>query len=455
MSERLSRRSLLKRGAAIAGAAAVTPVAARAKPVADVDVIVIGAGIAGLAAARRLADLDYDVVVLEASDRIGGRLRTDWSMGVPFEVGAGWIHGPKGNPISKLAKAVNARTFVTDDDSFRVYTHDGKQVPDAEIFSKYKEQLGIYKRIDDAFSGDQTLERALKKIAPASLQDPVLRWMHSAYTEFDTGGPIEALSAYYFDEDDAYDGEDVVVTTGYDSILGPLAAGLDIRLNAPVASVEYERGDGALVRAGGKEYESSFVVCTLPLGVLQGGDVTFDPALPSRTRKHIKRQAMGNVSKIAFKFDEAFWPTDIQYFGLMTKAKGRWTYCLNYRTFSDENVLLGVSVGKYAGQIEAKGEAAMKADALKALSEMFNRSIPAPRQTLVTRWSQNLYSRGAYTYAPVGIQPENFDDLSRPIDDVIVLAGEHTTFDFHATTHGAYLSGLRAAEIIDDQLAED
>lgn len=453
MSRSFSRRTLLKSSAALAGAA-LAPVKARAQSVADVDVIVIGAGIAGLAAARALADLDYEVLVLEATDRIGGRLRTDHSLGAPFEIGAGWIHGPEDNPISDLASAVQATTFVTDDDSFQVFDAAGAPIEHATIVEKYNELTDIYQRIDEAFDGDQSLERAIKKIAPASLKDPILRWMHSAYTEFDTGGPIEALSAYYFDEDEAFDGEDVVIAEGYDSILTPLAEGLDIRFNAVVTEVEYEKGDGALVTAGGKAYESSFVICTLPLGVLQAGDVTFTPALPSATRKNIKRQAMGNVSKIAFKFDEAFWPTETQYFGLMSAQKGRWNYWLNYRTFSQENILLGLSVGNYAGEIEAKGEEAMKADALKALGEMFGREIPEPRQTLMTRWSKNPYARGAYTYSPVGIQPKNFTDLTKPIEDVILLAGEHTTFEYHATTHGAYLSGLAAAAKIDDDLAE-
>ena len=87
---------------------------------ADVDVIVIGAGMAGLTAARRLSDLGYEVLVLEAAERIGGRLATDHSLGAPFELGAGWIHGPRGNPVSALVSAAGGETFVTDDESLMV-----------------------------------------------------------------------------------------------------------------------------------------------------------------------------------------------------------------------------------------------------------------------------------------------------------------------------------------------
>ncbi len=422
-------------------------------PVADVDVIVIGAGISGLAAAQRLQKLGYEVLVLEAADHIGGRLRTDWSLGAPFEVGAGWIHGPKGNPISDLAARSSGKTFVTDDESNTVFAADGTPQPDAAISQGWTKLQQLYKAIDDRFDNDQPLSRAIARVSPDAARDPVLNWMFSAYTEFDTGGPITDLSAYYFDEDEVYDGADVVLTTGYDAILPQLAKGLDIRLNTPVTAIEHEAGDGAVVYAGGKLFEASFVVCTLPLGVLKKGDIAFDPPLPKQHRNRISRLGMGNVTKIGLKFDQPHWPLDTQYFGLMTQDRGRWNYWLNYRTFSDENILLGVSVGAYAAKVEALSDADMKADAMQALRRMFGADMPDPVQHIATRWSKDKHTRGAYSYAKTGSKPADFDGLAKPINEVIVMAGEHTLFKYHSTTHGAYLSGLRAADIIERDLA--
>jgi monoamine oxidase len=446
----ISRRKFLKLGpqAALAGGVLAAN-SAKAKSVADVDVIVIGAGISGLAAASQLQNQGYEVIVLEARPHIGGRLRTDWSLGAPFEVGAGWIHGPSGNPVTKLAKAVNANMRVTEDDSFQVFSHDGVEQEYENVYETWDGLDKIFRKIDDQFDGDQPLSQAIKKVAPKALADPLLSWILSADTEFDTGGPLEKLSAYYFDEDKAFNGADVILTTGYDEILKPLAKGIDIRLNQPVTRVEYEKGDGATVFSGDAAYEASFVISTLPLGVLHAGDVTFDPPLPKAQRNRINRIGMGNVAKLAMKFDKAYWPKDTQYFGLMTRERGRWNYFLNYRTFSDQNILLGLSVGAYAGKVEKLSDKAMLADCMKAVRTMFGQNVPDPQAHLATKWSRDKFSKGAYSYSKLGIKPSDFDKQSKPIEDVLVFAGEHTIFKYHATVHGAYMSGLRAADIVD------
>ncbi|AKI01328.1 monoamine oxidase [Hoeflea sp. IMCC20628] len=446
------RRFLRLTAASALTASLAAPTAARAAS-ADVDVIVIGAGVAGLTAARQLTDLGYEVLVLEAADRIGGRLHTDWSLDAPFELGAGWVHGPKGNPVTDLVAAAGGKTFVTEDDSLMVLSGDGNRQKDAVIERKEKQLAALYERIDSTFDADQPLKSAIARLAPKALADPVTAWMLSAYTEFDAGGPLESLSAYHFDEDDAFDGADVIVSNGYDRILTPLAAGLDIRLGHPVEIVEYEEGDGATVRANGRDFEADFVVCTCPLGVLQADGVSFDPPLPKTYRNAISRIGMGNVTKLALKFAQPFWPVGTQYFGLTGEPMGRWASFLNYRTFSDQNILVGFSVGSYAERAEAMSDAEMTADAMDALRSMFGATAPDPVAVLPTRWSKNPWSHGAYSYAKAGSKPADFNLLAEPVAGTLLLAGEHTLFDYHATVHGAHLSGLAAARRIDDDLA--
>ena len=417
------------------------------------DVIVIGAGISGLAAANRLVERGYDVLVVEATERIGGRIRTDRSLGAPFEVGAGWIHGVEGNPVLDLAKAVHSRIFVTDDDSFQIFTAGGTPQDYDCIDDQYDRFVEVCEEASSLAGEDQSLERAISMVSGETARDPILRWMFSAYTEFDTGGPLDELSARYFDADDAFDGDDVILVSGYDEILRPLAKDLDITLGAPVDRIERRVGKGATVFAQGEAQEARFVICTCPLGVIQSGAIAFDPPLPSGHRDRIRRLAMGNVTKLALKFDQCHWPTETQYFGLMTEERGRWNYFMNYRTFSDENILLGLSVGAYAGKAERMSDRRMVADALTAVRSMFGDSLPNPQAFLATRWSENPYSMGAYSFSKVGCSPDDFDGLSLPIDDMLIFAGEHTTFESHGTVHGAYSSGLRSAAIIDEELA--
>ncbi|MEQ8398237.1 FAD-dependent oxidoreductase [Thalassobaculum sp.] len=450
----IHRRQLLKVALFASGAWAVVPTRTpRAQTLRDTRVVVVGAGIAGLAAARTLADQGVSVVVVEANAHIGGRLRTDWTLGVPFEAGAGWIHGPsRDNPIRRLADAVGAKTKVTDDDSLSVFDAAGRKLPDPELSKINADWERLIKRLDDALESDdpRSLRDAIAALAPGALKDPGVLWALSAYTEFSKGGPIEDLSAPLHDDDGAFTGADVVLVSGYDKILGPLAAGLDIRLSHPVSAIT-TANDGVVVRAGGGEIEADYAVCSVPLGVLKAGTIAFKPALPPGHRKNIAALGFGSVTKIAFEFAAPFWDLKTQYFGIVTAAKGRWNYWMNYRTFSNSNVLLGLSVGAYAPVADRMTDAEMAADALAVLRGVWGTKVTTPLRVLTTHWSTDPYALGAYSYPRPGNRAAQFDDLGEPVADRLFFCGEHTTFDHAGTTHGAYLSGLRAAA----QVAEE
>ena len=446
-----NRRQFIK--AALYASAAVAPLTigrAKAQALDGTEVIVVGAGIAGLGAARSLADQGAKVTVLEAKPRIGGRLYTDFSMGAPFEYGAGWIHGPSpDNPTKQLADAVNAQTIVTDNDNMIVFDDEGEELDDEELEEIDEDWSDILEKVDEELElrDTRSLRQAVSDLFPSALNDEGLVWALSAYTEFATGGPIENLSAVLHDDDDAFDLPDVVVTTGYDKILGPLAEGLDIRLSTNVQTIEYGE-DGATVYTDQGDFEADYVVCSLPLGVLKAGTVTFDPPLPSDYRKNIEKIGFGSVTKIAFKFEQPFWDVETQYFGIMTEPKGRWNYWMSYRTVSPENIFLGLSVGAYAPLADQMSDEEMKADALEVLRDVWEDAVGEPTEMLATHWYTDPASLGAYAFATPGCRPSQYDDLAEPIEDRLLLCGEHTIFDYAATTHGAYMSGLRAAELI-------
>lgn len=442
----LSRRKALRLGVS----AAIASIATRAlsRELSGKRVIVIGAGIAGLAAAQTLKRQGAEIVVLEAEDYVGGRIRTDMSLGAPFEYGAGWIHGPSAdNPIRQLADQVGAGTFVTDDDNLEVFDRSGNALTEAG----YERFEQLYETLDNEihwgdWSGDpRSLQAVISDTAPSLLEDPLGLWMVSAYTEFDLGAGVEDISAAIAFEDEAFEEADVILTGGYDTILAPLAEGLDIRLGTPVSRVAY---DGSGVTVDGEQ--ADYVVCTVPLGVLKSGAIRFEPGLPDAMQAAIDTIGFGTVTKIALKFDQAFWDVDTQYFGIMTEPKGRWNYWLNYRTFSDENILLGLSFGRYAPVADAMGEAEMIEDALAALRGVWGSDVGDPVAVLSTRWAAEPNFRGAYSYPKVGSSIGQFDSFQEPVANRLVMAGEHTIFRYHSTTHGALLSGQRAARQISE-----
>ena len=445
----MKRRDILK-GLSAVGAISALKMSQGSAQQDRPSVIVIGAGVAGLAAARDLQDNGFDVVVLEARDRTGGRLYTDWSFDVPFEVGAGWIHGPEGNPVTRLAEEVSAKTFRTDDDSLSVYDLQGGVFDDQALGRLDQDYSRLLHKVDETVERDVPLSEAFQDIDSRAMSDPLIRWAMTAYTEFDTGGPIENLSALFFDEDDAFDGDDVILLTGYDKILSPLSIGLDVRFNIAVSRIRYNDSD-AMVETDQGELTADYVICTVPLGVLKAGTITFDPPLNRDVQSTISRLPMGNVTKALMQFAEAFWPEDVQYFGALTAEKGRWPYAVNYRTFSDANVLLPLCFGNYAIKAEAMTDAEAQEDVMSVMRDMFGTSTPDPEKFQMTRWSKDPWSQGAYSYTGVDIVPDDFDGFGDLDTGVLFFAGEHTIFDYHATVHGALLSGKRVAQSIIDQ----
>ena len=449
----LDRRRFLGAALLAGGTLSVLPSRA-ARALRDTGVVVVGAGTAGLAAARVLRRQGAAVTVLEARPRIGGRLFTDYSLGVPFEVGAGWIHGPNpANPVRKLADAVGARRFVTADDSLTVFDAAGRRLGSGRVDAIDGRWQRLLDRIDGTLESDdpRSLRDAIAAVDPAALEDPGVLWALSAYTEFDAGAPIEDLSATLHDEDAAFDGADTVLPDGYDRILGPLAAGLDIRLATPVTGIAVA-GDGAVVRTGRGDIAADAVVCSVPLGVLKAGTIAFRPALPRGHRDAIRAIGFGSVTKIAFEFAAPFWDLKTQYFGIITEPKGRWNYWLNYRTFSNANVLLGVSVGAHAPVADRMADAAMADDALAVLRQAWGGAVGRPLRVLTTHWSTDPHALGAYSYPRPGNRASDFARLGEPVGGRLFFCGEHTLFDHHATVHGALLSGERAARRVVEEL---
>ena len=411
-------------------------------------VLIIGAGISGLAAAKKLKDKGFTIIVLEAQEKIGGRIRTDRSMGIAFDEGASWIHGPNGNPITKLASQAGAKTDLTDDDNLAVFDNNGTAYSDAFLDSQYTQFENALNAVRRAGTKRQSFQTIFNSLYPTQANNRLWKYMLSAYLEFDTGGDISKLSSKYFYDDEAFPGKDVIVTNGYDKVANLLGQGLDIRLNSRVIEINYN-ATKSLVKVNENSIEADYVIVSVPLGVLKNNSISFQPSLPASKLSAIQNIQMGNVNKFLFIWDTPFWDTNIQYIGYTPETKGKFNYLMNMKKFLPTiNGLMTFAYGDYATVTETMTDAQIKNEVMAQLKTIYGNSIPNPTNMLRTKWGQNINTFGAYSFATNGTTSADFETMAIEINNKLFFAGEHTERDYRASVHGAYLSGIREADKI-------
>jgi len=410
-------------------------------------VVVIGAGISGLAAAKKLKQKGFTVVILEAQEKVGGRIRTDRSLGVAFDEGASWIHGSKGNPITDLAARSGANTFFTDDDNIGVFDIDGTAYSGNVLTNAENQFNDALDAVAKAGMVTQSFEQVFNSLYPAQANNRLWKYMLSAFLEFDTAVDVSKLSSKYFYDDEQFGGEDVIVTNGYDKMTDFLAQGLDVRLNTRVSSVDYSTAKVKVV-ANGNVFEADYVIVSVPLSVLKNGAIAFSPALPNDKSTAISKTNMGNVNKFLLVWNTAFWDINRQYIGYTPETKGKFNYFLNVKKFAPINALMTFAFGDYATVTENMSDGSVVDEIMLHLKNIYGSNIPNPNGLLRTKWSQNINAYGAYSYATNGTTTADFDTLAKAVNNRLFFAGEHTSRDYRGTVHGAYLSGIREADKI-------
>ncbi|MEU9047625.1 MULTISPECIES: NAD(P)/FAD-dependent oxidoreductase [unclassified Kitasatospora] len=420
-------------------------------------VIVVGAGISGLGAARYLADKGQDVSVLEARDRIGGRVWTSrqWS-GVPLDLGASWIHGVDGNPVTDLAKQAGARTVVTDPESATDYASDGQELSDAQTQALRRWQQDTAKALS-TFQGDDNQDAAVRDVVQnalgwPSLSDPDKALVSFALNDYEHeyAGSVDQMSGLYFDDDAKIKGKDVLFPDGYGAVTDHLAKGLPVRTGQVVKQIDWT-SDGVTVTTDKGTFQADHVVVTLPLGVLQSGAVAFGPGLPADKQAAIGKLGMGVLDKCYLRFPKVFWAdTDWLMYVPDLGHYGQWAQWINVARPTGQPVLLGFNAADFARTIENWSDNQIVDSAMATLKTIFGNDIPAPTEYQITRWASDPYALGSYSFNELGSTPDMRDQLAAAIDGRVHFAGEATSRQSFATVHGAYLSGVRAAKEIAD-----
>ncbi len=429
----------------------------------EIDTIVVGAGIAGLTAARLLQGAGQRVVVLEARNRVGGRVWSDRSDGHVTDRGASWIHGITDSPVFAAVTAFGMPTveftvggYQPDSRPIAHYSPAGTRLT-ADDAARYVADIhavdaalrGAIAASDRDASYRDATEVALAEVADADEWDDERAQRVREYLEHRSeeqyGAWIDDLAAHGLD-DDQVDGDEVVFPHGYDALATGLAAGLDIRLESVVSRVAWG-AEGVSVTTSAGTLAARAAVVTVPIGVLQSSGFEIAPALPPEVAEPLSRLRMNAFEKVFLRFDERFWDPDV-YAIRQQGEEGRWWHSwYDLTALDDTPTLLTFAAGPAATATREWTDAEVTASVMVQLRRLYGADIPDPVGIVRTDWQSDPWAGyGSYAYMTVGSDTSDHDALATPIGGVLHLAGEATWTNDPATVTAALCSGHRAAE---------
>jgi monoamine oxidase len=430
----LSRRSFL---AATAATVATRPTVGAAANL-DVDIVIVGAGAAGVAAARRVIAAKRRCLLLEASNRVGGRCITDTQpFGVPWDRGAHWLHTPDINRVVKLAGSTGLDIYPAPPGQKvrigRRYAREGEMEDFLAALVRANRAIGEAARKTDVPS-----VRALPK--------DLLDWRQTI--EFVLGPfgcskdltEVSAVDMAHSVERDS----DAFCRQGLGTLIGKFADGLPVQLGAPVKNIDLWSRRGVEIRTTRGYVTARGVIVTVSTGVLAAGKIKFDPDPPKRHLDAINSLRLGSYDRVVLELPNN--PLGLDRDDLVfEKAQGTRTAAVLANVAGSPLVTVDVG-GEFGRDLAAQGEAAMTAFALDWLGNLFGADLrKAVKRTAATQWNNEPWVLGAMSAAAPGGQPAR-RTLMEPVRDRLWFAGEAVHETLWGTVAGAWESGERAAD---------
>jgi len=423
-------------------------------------VVVVGAGIAGLTAANALQQAGVECFVLEARDRIGGRLHTLDLTGWPVDLGGSWIHTPVGNPLRRYADQTGVECMLSNPlGSLSIYDAvESRVLSAAEADAAATMQLeefadAVEQRLRSELGPDASSADAVEQFVSTAGYDAAdarrARQMLRAMIEADASGPAEEQALRWLWTEDEYDGDFFGDTPvgGYRNVVEAIAAGLDVRLDAPVTEVRLGDGEVVVRSVAGEEHRASHAVIAAPLGCLKRGRPTFDPPLPPDRQERIDRVGFGRYEKVILAYPTAWWREhDRSHLVLVPEDPARtaqWVFDLD--AFAGQPVLSAHFFHTDAVALAAAPDRAVQ-ELRAALAAAIGEPGPEPVAVHVTSWGSDPWTCGAYTHIPPGSSPADLDELGEPVGGRLLFAGEHTQSRRIGYADGAMASGIREAK---------
>ncbi|TCD69431.1 hypothetical protein EIP91_007556 [Steccherinum ochraceum] len=442
-------------------------------PPKDASVLILGGGVAGIAAAQALAERGVsDFIIVEARHELGGRMMSR-AFGAPekqyaIEVGANWVQGTQAkggpeNPIWKLAKKHHLDTRISSFSNMTTFDETGK----VDFTRDVKTAARSYARLTGA--AGRRVSRALVDATArggyslTGSQPSNAHEMASEYFQFDwefaqtpeeTSWIASSWANNYTFRSDAggFSDENAmsVDQRGFKTLIQDEAKMFlrkdhkQLRLNATVTEVKYSTEDVVVTLADGTALRADYAICTFSLGVLQHHDVKFTPKLPGWKREAIHSMSMGVFTKIFLQFPEKFW-FDTEMALYADRERGRYAVwqSLDHERYFPESGLIFVTVtGAFSKRIEALPDAEVKTEVISILQKMYpNTTIPEPLGFYFQRWHADPLFRGSYSNWPASFLTEHSVNLRATVAESLWFAGEATSMRHFGFLHGAYLEG--------------
>jgi len=432
----------------------------------NANVIIIGAGVSGLAAAKTLSQKHVDVLVLEARNRIGGRVYTVHPWGYALDMGASWIHGINHNPISNIVKSHHIKTIPTlynDNEmlekfkSFNVYNSHGERIKRIQL----DQALLLAKQFDDEL--DENNEQHASLSVENVLADFIHRYHINTHTAMMLSYIITNIYLYEFGVDlnslsanantmylhSQISGRNEIFLNGFSQILDTLRANYPIKLNQEVKQIVYHK-NGVELFTQDKHYHARYVIITVPLGVLKSGSITFIPDLPKTKKLAIQKLGVSTYEKTYLYFKYPFWDKKAEWIGYFPESKNTNDIpdIMNMYKLTHRPVLLFFTAGEFGKHVDHWSDKKTVNYMMSILKKIHGENIPAPIAYKRSHWSSDKFSYGAYTYLPVGVSSKYIQILKRPVANSLFFAGEATSETDPGTVHGAYQTGIEIANKI-------